>query len=91
MTHHIEPRGFHPLAHGLGRKPEPAVGMLIAQEFERVGCKIDHDPGVRKRIGERQQIAELRRVEPRVEGEVVIGGPRLALHFKVPERGDARR
>ncbi len=37
----IEPGGLHPLRHGFGRKAEPAVGVLVAQEFEIVRREID--------------------------------------------------
>ena len=32
---------LHPLDHRLGGKAEPAVGMLLAQELEIVGCEVD--------------------------------------------------
>ena len=42
MRDDIEARGRHPLRHRLGRKAEPAMGVLVAQEFEIVRREIDH-------------------------------------------------
>ena len=36
------PAALHPLRHGLGREAEPAMGVLLAQEFEIVRREIDH-------------------------------------------------
>ena len=38
----VEAGGFHPLRHRLGGEAEPAMGMLLAQEFELVRREIDH-------------------------------------------------
>ena len=42
MQRDVEPGRLHPLRHGLGRKAEPAMGMLVAQEFEIVRREVDH-------------------------------------------------
>ena len=49
LLHHLEAGAVKPLRHGIGRKAEPAMGMLVAQEFEIVRREIDHQqpPGGR--------------------------------------------
>ena len=42
LLQHLEAGGVEPLGHGLGRKAEPAMGMLVAQELEIVRREIDH-------------------------------------------------
>ena len=42
MQRDVEAGGLHPLRHGLGRKAEPAMGVLLAQEFQIVRREIDH-------------------------------------------------
>ena len=37
----VEAGGFEPLRHRLGGKAEPAMGVLVAQEFEIVRREID--------------------------------------------------
>ena len=42
LRHHVEPGGGEPSAHRLGREAEPAMGVLVAQEFEIVRREVDH-------------------------------------------------
>ena len=42
LPHDVEAGGFEPLRHRLGREAEPAMGVLVAQEFEVVRREIDH-------------------------------------------------
>ena len=41
LPQHVEAGGFEPLRHRLGREAEPAMGMLLAQEFEIVRREVD--------------------------------------------------
>ena len=41
LAHDVEAGGFEPLRHRLRRKAEPAMGVLLAQEFEVVRREID--------------------------------------------------